>query len=139
MTQSAFFAALGAPLANVRWSWGAVRPHDGAVFLRVWKDRRRSRDGVTFVKVTHNHAYVTNQGNPGYRERQRPVGLIRQGAPSYLVMCEVVDPDARPHKIASFDTREVFPGGRIIEEDGEFWIEVLPGAPVEQVARGERE
>lgn len=134
MTQSAFFTRLGAPLANVRWSWGAVRRGDGAVFLRVWKDRMRRRDGVDFVQVTHNHAYLTNQKNPGYRERQRHVDLVRAGAPSYLVMCEVEDADATPRKIASFDSREVFPGGRVIEEDGEFWLEVLPGVPAEKVA-----
>lgn len=134
MTQSDLFAWLGAPLANVRWSWGAVRPGDGAVFLRVWRDRMRRRDGVDFVQVTHNHAYLTNQKNPGYRERQRHVDLVRAGAPSYLVMCEVVDPEARPRKIAGFDTERVYPGGRLIEEDGEFWLEVLSGVPAEEVA-----
>lgn len=133
MTLSAFFASLGAPLRNVRWSWGAIRPEDGAVFLRVWKDRTRTRDGVTFVQVTHNHAFLTNQGNAGHRERQRHVDGIREGAPSYLVMCEVVDPNARPRKIARFDTREVYPGGQVVEEGGEFWIEVLPGVSVDEV------
>lgn len=64
--------------------------------------------------------------------------LVRSGAPSYLIMCEVVDPDAVPRKIASFDTEKVFPGGRIVEDDGEFWLEVLPGVPAEEVALDSR-
>lgn len=68
MTQSAFFAMLGAPLHNVRWSWGAVRPEDGAVFLRVWTDRMRPRDDVQFVQVTHNHAFLTNPRKAAHQE-----------------------------------------------------------------------
>lgn len=59
---------------------------------------------------------------------------VREDAPSYLIMCKVGDPDAVTRKISGFDIERVFPGGRLIEEDGEFWLDVLPGVPAEKVA-----
>jgi hypothetical protein len=51
MTLSQLFEQLGAPLANVRWSWGAVRESDSAVFLRVWQDECRPIDGRMCVRI----------------------------------------------------------------------------------------
>ena len=48
MSQTNLFAKLGAPLANPRWSWGAIRTTDGAVFSRVWQD---SRTGVRLART----------------------------------------------------------------------------------------
>ncbi len=49
MSQAELFETLGAPLKNVRWSWGGVRKSDGAVFLRVWQDgTKKSMGNVTF-------------------------------------------------------------------------------------------
>ncbi|MNG74488.1 hypothetical protein D3C76_1120100 [compost metagenome] len=48
MTQSEFFKSLGAPLKNTRWSWGARRS-DGALVLRIWKDRTKEFDGHPFA------------------------------------------------------------------------------------------
>ena len=45
---------LGAPILNVVWSWGAVRPADGVVFLRVWQDRERKVDGKWYTMLTHD-------------------------------------------------------------------------------------
>jgi hypothetical protein len=52
VTLTEFFAYLEAPLANQRWSWGAVRPSDGAVLLRVWQDEQRKMDGPWLTQVT---------------------------------------------------------------------------------------
>jgi hypothetical protein len=135
VNQTALFALLGAPLANYRWSWGAVRPADGAVFLRVWQDRMREHGGRRFAQVTHHARYGGDSANPGYRERVGHVDRVRGGAPCYLVVCEAVDPAARPRKIRRFNDTEVFPGGRVAEMDGEWWVEVMPGVPVGEVAR----
>ena len=134
VNQTALFALLGAPLINSRWSWGAVRPSDGAVFLRVWQDRMRELDGRQFVQVTHHARYGHDSPNPGYRERGRHVDQVRGGSVCYLVMCEAVDPGARPRKVQRFNDTEVFPGGRLAEVDGEWWVEVMPGVPVGEVA-----
>lgn len=121
---------LGAPLKNTRWLWGAVRPADGAVFLRVWDDRKRVFDGSVFVQITHDAAYRDNSGNPGYRERGQHVDLVRAGAPCYLVMCEAVNTTERPRRVARFNTTEVFEGGRVQEAAGDWWIEIGRAIPV---------
>jgi hypothetical protein len=51
MTISSLFQSLGAPLANTRWSWGAQRSSDGAVFLRVWQDLKFIQEGRAYYMV----------------------------------------------------------------------------------------
>jgi hypothetical protein len=131
--QTAFFAMLGAPFVNSRWAWGGIRSDDGSIFLRVWDDRTRTYKGSRFVQVTHRDAYHDKSANPGYLEREKHVALIQRGAPSYLVFCTAVDPSETPRKILKFNFSQVFPGGRVVELDGDVWIEVLSGVPVEDV------
>ncbi len=133
MGPKTFFEMLGTPLKNHRWSWGGIRSADKAIFLRVWEDRKRVHEGVTYVKVTHRYAYLQNPRNPGYGEREEHVLRIQEGAPTYLVFCKAVDTKARPRTIESFNFSEVFPGGRMVELDGEMWMEVLPGVPVSEL------
>jgi hypothetical protein len=61
MSLSTFFTKLGAPLANVRWSWGSVRP-DGSVVLRVWQDRTKKLDDKLCVQLTHLEKYGDGRG-----------------------------------------------------------------------------
>lgn len=133
MNQKAFFNRLGAPLVNSRWSWGAVRAGDGAVFLRVWKDKMRTHEGSEFAQVTF---YARFRGRPthGHRERIEQVGLVRDGALCYMVLCEAVDTTARPRRIKRFNSTEVFPGGRVVEFDGEWFVEMLPAVTVNEIA-----
>ena len=133
MSQTTLFAKLGAPLANPRWSWGAIRTTDGAVFLRVWQDRTRRHDGALFVQVTHAERFKDDPDNLGYQERLRHVERIREGAPCYMVMCEAVDVHAVPRAVRDFNGDEVFPGGRIIELDGDWWIELRSRVPVRKM------
>jgi hypothetical protein len=134
VNQSTLFQKLGAPLANNRWSWGAVRS-DGTVFLRVWKDRIRIHDGSHFVQVTHHKSHDSDTpANPGHRERLEHVSRIQGGAPCYLIICEAEDTESRPRRVQCFNELEVFPGGRVAELDGEQWVEQLPGVPVDEVA-----
>lgn len=133
MNRKAFFEMLGAPLKNPRWSWGAVRSKDGTVFLQVWNDKIRSYDGSEFVQVSHRAADRSRPERPGNREREEHLSLIRNGAPSYLIIGEAVDPTETTRKIKHFNDAEVFPGGRVVEIDGEVWIELLPGVAVETV------
>jgi hypothetical protein len=134
MTLKALFEMLGAPLKNYRWSWGAVRPREGAVFLRVWEDRKRLYAGSQYVQVTHLAHYRDNESNLGHRERQEHVNLIHSGAPTYLVFCKAVDEHQRPRRVSRFNRNQVFPGGRVVELDGETWVEVLSPVPVKAVA-----
>jgi len=125
MSLTAFFERLGAPLKNWRWSWGAIRESDGAIFLRVCQDRKMRLDGKTYMMVTHHEAYVGNESSPGYRERLQQVELARDGRPVYMVMCLVKDPEGRPRIIKSFNKDEVFVGGQLIEHDDNTWVELI--------------
>ena len=131
MSITALFKKLGAPLYNSRWSWGAVRPVDGAVFLRVWRDEDKQINGRYFVRLTHNAYGMLNYPHVyGYLERIGHVALVRGGAVSYMVMCVARDENAIPREIQSFDSTVVFSGGELIEYDGESWLERKNRVPV---------
>jgi len=118
MTQKDFFAALGAPLANARWSWGSVR-EDGVVVLRVWQDEVKKRDGSIFVKVAYKPKLQQDDGDPlGHRER----------------LDQAVDVDAKPRKVKDFEHECVFCGGQLVKMHGCWWIELGRRIPVREVA-----
>src|SRR5262245_791081 len=103
MSLSDLFKLLGAPLANVRWSWGSVRESDSAVFLRVWQDETRLIDRKRYARVISTEAFKGREDNLGYVERIEHVNRIRNGAPSYMIMCVAKDTKARPRSIATFN------------------------------------
>jgi hypothetical protein len=124
MNQSDFFKALGAPLANTRWSWGGIRA-DGSLVLRVWQDE------VKGLKVCVLRPLVEEEiaHNPGYKERLEHLEMIEDGASSYMVMCRAVDTKVRPRTIKDFDQQDVFVGGALTRVDGEFWLELAGRIP----------
>lgn len=134
MTQTEMFKRLGAPLANSRWSWGAVRAGDNAVFLRVWQDRQTRQDGRLYFMVTHHEKYAGKEDNLGYQERLVHVDLIRAGAPCYMIMCLAKDVEAAPRKIKDFNRGEVFVGGKVMELGGDIWVEMVGRKPIAVVS-----
>lgn len=84
MNLTELFAYLGARLANNRWSWGAVRQADGAVFLRVWQDEWQRVDGLCAVRITDNRNFADVPDNLGYAERLRHIDLLRGGGTQAL-------------------------------------------------------
>jgi hypothetical protein len=135
MTLTSIFKYLGAPLANSRWSWGAVRPVDGAVFLRVWQDEVRKSGQRYWARVTAIALFQGDEGNLGFAERMRHVELIKGGASSFMIMCECKDVTSAPRAIAKFNEREVFVGGALEQADGEWWLEMVSRQPVRSVRR----
>ena len=133
MSISSFFAQLGAPLQNTRWSWGAVRSVDGAVFLRVWQDRRVVENRIAMMMITHHEKYAEDPENLGYQERMKHVDLVRNGANCYLIMCEAEDVHAVPRKIKRYNDREVFVGGEIREMNGDTWVKIVDRLPASAV------
>ena len=116
-----FFESMGAPLKNVRWSWGAKRPKDGAIFLRAWKDESYTdADGQQWVQI----AFQSGAG-PGWNERQEHIEAIESGARCLIVMCEALDTSAVPRTVNAFDPRTVVVGGELKREHGNTWIRVL--------------
>lgn len=123
MSLTQHFEKLGAPLKNNRWSWGAVRATDGAIFLRVWQDQKIRIDGKTYMMASHHEAYIGNERSPGYRERLEQLELARSGVQVYMIICIVKDADELPRKIDSFIEDDLFVGGKLIEHEGDTWIE----------------
>jgi hypothetical protein len=125
-TPTALFQSLGAPLYNHVWSWGAVHPATGTVYLRVWSDEIIvDGDGRRWVRVA-NHTRYHGRASLGYRERMTHLALARGGSPVVLLVHDAADPTARPRRIASF-TGRAFRGGKLTDHTGSTWMEVLAG------------
>ena len=134
MTQTAFFEGIGAPLANPRWSWGAERA-DGSLVLRVWKKLIRTIDGKKCVLLLDNASHSAKARDLGRRERMRHVERIRGGASFWLVVVE--DRPERPWSIWRANEQEVYPGGALLQRDGDLWVELRSPVPAEDlVSRG---
>lgn len=88
MIEAFFQIHLHASLRNARWSWGAVRAVDGAVFLRVWQDEKIRRESSWYMRLTAHKFFADKEHNLGWQERLAHVKLVQGGAPSYMVMCE---------------------------------------------------
>ena len=123
MSQTEFFKYLGAPLANVRWSWGAVRAEDGAVFIRVWTHEAENVDGTRVVRVTY-HKEHRNNPTLAYRERLKHVELIEQGAKCFLIYCTAVDTNVHPWRIRHFIDDRIWVGDGLVQRQDESWIGV---------------
>jgi len=134
MGQVTIFAQLGAPLEKHN-SWGAVRQADGVVFLTLWEDRIRTIDGVRYGRITHHGKFAKKRvPNPEYPKRLEHVDRIRKGHPCYLVINKARDTEAITRSVGSVIQDEVFVGGKLIEHDGETWIEVGKGVPIEHAS-----
>lgn len=117
---ASMFKELGAPLKNTRWSWGSVRESDRTVFLRVWQDGTRKVDGQRLIHLADKDEDEESQGA---QERLQHIELIRGGYRCYLVMCQAQDTSANPRAVRSFNAREVFTGGELVELDEGYWLE----------------
>jgi hypothetical protein len=99
----------------------------------VWQDEVKQFPEGRFVRVTAAAFFQGNEDNLGYAERNRHVGLIRDSAPSYMIMCVASDVSAAPRIISQFNEREVFVGGRIQQSEGEWWLELVARKPIQAI------
>jgi hypothetical protein len=134
MSISNLFEKIGAPLANIRWSWGGIRP-DGAVVLRVWQNETKRRDGRLWAQLTHHQEFLGNERDLGYQERNRHADLILAGSACYLVMCEARDLQEVPRVIKSFNDRELFVAGGAVVYEGNTWVEITSRRPIADLLR----
>jgi hypothetical protein len=134
MPISAVFSDLGAPLRNVRWSWGAVNSKSGAVFLRVWADETRKHNGQNVVRLT-NRAHFEGRKSLGYAERTNHIQHLRNGRPGYLIFCEAKEPGKIPRRLKSYRADLVFPTGGLCEVDGDIYVQYLDGESVTRIKR----
>lgn len=135
MNPTELFERLGAPLTNVRQSWGSVRKSDGAVFLRVWQDECENLDGGRFVIVDLLPETMRPEFERwGRNERREHIALVEAGAPAYMVMCLAKDDTAVDRAIKSVNSDFIFVGGRIVRADGRVWLEIADKKPLREVA-----
>lgn len=133
MSISHFFEQLGAPLANNRWSWGAVTTQGlfdpKKVFLRVWNDERQAIDGVEYIRLINREAY-RDHSHPGYNERLRQIDALTQdGIIGFGVMVWAEDPNVLPRTIRQYNANAVYPLGAIKLLDGDEWVELHAPQP----------
>lgn len=128
-----FTDTLGAQLKNPRWSWGATDPLNYRVYLRVWQDGIQETPSGERIQIARDKP--RRQSN-GFAERHAHVGLIRDGAEGFGVVCTAVDPDTTDaRQIASFDSQFLIRFGRITKEGGNTYAEIVERVPVDEVAQ----
>jgi hypothetical protein len=132
MNKTDLFNYLGAPLTNSRWSWGARRVRDGAIFLFAWQDESKKMEGKAFTLVD-NATHFGDAVGLGRSERLEHIELIRAGAPSFLVMGLAVDTKASPRVIASINQNDVFIGGELKTLSGDTYLERVTRKPIATV------
>lgn len=120
ISRSKLFEKLGAPLTNIRWSWGAVSKSGRKVYLAVWEDEFRRIKGKKVVRLTN---YRTSADRLGYGERLEQIELIEKGFKSYGVLCTVKDPSESPRSLKDFNREELLVGGKLIKNAGDWWLE----------------
>ncbi|HUD43162.1 MAG TPA: HNH endonuclease [Dokdonella sp.] len=129
MRINAFFKdVLNAPVANVRWSWGAADERTRRVFLRLWRMDIANWDGGQVIRVLGNR----NTNRPGWNERARHLELIRDGYQAYGVVCDKDSPEAGV--IRDFDRDSLLHLGRVVDRDGMVYLEIAGIAPVYTIA-----
>lgn len=113
---SQFFADLGFPLRNIRWSWGAR--NGDIVLLRTWQDEYAGRERK--VTVLREPAALEVNDSFGLDERIVQLGSLWQGeVTGYTVIVEVKDKSARPREIKDYREDVVFAIKRLeVRADG---------------------
>jgi hypothetical protein len=102
---SQFFAELGLPLRNIRWSWGARS--NGIVLLRTWQDEHSGKERK--VTVLREPAAQQKTESFGLDERIVQLQSLWQGdVAGYTVIAEVKDPAVRPREIKGYRDDVVF-------------------------------
>lgn len=138
MKISEFFAeTLKAPLANTRWSWGAVRKNSDQVFLRVWADQIDETVQPSRVSILR---VGFKEDKPGHKERKRHIAALQSGSRGYGVICTAVDPGAvEIRTIASFEKKYLLTLGSVLELDGRMYAEIIGRIAVADVTVGNAE
>lgn len=128
---SSFYANLGVPLRNPRWSWGARS--DLFVLLTSWEDgldaTRRFVRALGKLPPEHSH--------PGFNERIDHLRTLWSGGiAGYTVIAKAKDPKARPRKIQAYDNGSVYSIISLVtDSDGVVWAELGETVPIHQLKR----
>ena len=107
-----FFAIkLDAPMLNNRWSWGAVRKDQSAVFLSVWQDEIRRDDpkdpkSSTWADLLWSEEVWSrvNGATMARDERLKHIELIKSGIPGFALVKIARDVSAMPRQMKEFNS-----------------------------------
>jgi hypothetical protein len=103
---SQFFAQLGYPFRNIRWSWGA-RSGASSILLRTWEDEYSFKQRRLIV-LDRAEQYRPSEAY-GLDERFGHLeSLWNEGVAGYSVIATVKDKDARPREILGYRDDAVF-------------------------------
>lgn len=123
---SQFFADLGYPLRNLRWSWGARRAD--TLLLRTWNDEYAFKERK--LRVLHKADAETRLDSFGLDERIVHLkALWVGGIAGYTVIATAKDKDAPTREIASYRDDVVFPLLRLEQNENQDIIAIV-GPPV---------
>lgn len=96
---SRFFADLGFPLWNIRWSWGSLQGN--ALLLRTWQDEMKFQERRMLVLKSTAAGHYSD--SYGLDERIRHLEALWTGElGGYAVVAEAKDTDAKPRVIGDF-------------------------------------
>ena len=123
MSISRFFEALGAPLRNIRQSWGAVHQVHNSVYLRVWQEDRKILEDKPVVRLLlppGKHGGSTRAH--GYTQRSRHIRRIQSGCKCYCVVAYGRDAGG----IQGYDSNRLLIGGAILKDkEDTYWLQII--------------
>ena len=127
---SQFFAGLGFPLRNIRWSWGAKNAAGSAVLLRAWADEYSFKDKTVLVLRKSDALDVPSSF--GHDERVNHLEELWAGRlAGYVVIATAKDPASSPREIKDYREDAVFAVKRLaLRVDGSMLAEVKELVPV---------
>lgn len=128
---SSFFARLGFPLRNTRWSWGARS--DLGVLLTTWEDDLDQTG--RFVRVLGWRSQARSPA--GLNERMDHLRTLWSGGlAGYAVVAKARDTKAQPRSIQSYNGESVRAIVSLVAQpDGSIWAELGEDVPVKRLKK----
>lgn len=127
-----FSRRLRVPLYHHVWSWGAFDRTTNRIFLRVNEDSVvEDDDQKEWVKV-YDPDWTSSAG---HSERLKQIDALRHGASGFAVTVRFNDKD----KIASFNHETLLVLGKVVEENGLTFAQVIGRRPVEEIVDADSE
>jgi len=106
-----FKIKLDAPMSNNRWSWGAIRNDQSAVYLSIWQDEIRrdipkdpSSDTWADLLWSEELWAEVNGATIARNERLKHIDLIKSGLPGFALIKIARDVKAMPREMKEFNS-----------------------------------
>lgn len=120
---SDFFAYLGCPMTNNRWSWSAIATDRSRILFTIWGDEVRDRKYVLYPTSSRRPGLIPEDADNrlGAEEIARLAKLAAKNPDieAYGVLTIAKDTTASTRARATYDDRTVF-RLRVEEHDGQF-------------------